>query len=99
VLLAPLSSCARWALGRTQSDSTTSFATLRHRSTCVSACLRVCVRRCAHGSLDSTLARERYFAELLQSIYSRHSSVLLMMARSAYELRGMMKVCFFCVCV
>ena len=37
------------------------------------------------------MARERYFAELLQSIYSRHSSVLLMMARSAYELRGIMK--------
>lgn len=38
----------------------------------------------------NTLARERYFAELLQSIYSRHSSVLLMMARSAYQLRGKM---------
>lgn len=42
--------------------------------------------------MGSTAARERYFAELCQSIYARHSSVLLMMARSAYELRGRMKV-------
>jgi len=40
----------------------------------------------------STVPRERYFAELCQSIYARHSSVLLMMARSAYELRDRMKV-------
>jgi len=50
------------------------------------AFLNLCVR------LHSTVPRERYFAELCQSIYARHSSVLLMMARSAYELRDRMKV-------
>eukprot|EP00614_Pseudopedinella_elastica_P025704 CAMPEP_0172615312 /NCGR_PEP_ID=MMETSP1068-20121228/57634_1 /TAXON_ID=35684 /ORGANISM="Pseudopedinella elastica, Strain CCMP716" /LENGTH=315 /DNA_ID=CAMNT_0013420409 /DNA_START=151 /DNA_END=1094 /DNA_ORIENTATION=- len=32
--------------------------------------------------------REDYFAELLGNIYRRHATVLLMMARSAYELRS-----------
>jgi len=36
----------------------------------------------------NTPQRERYFAERMQNIYSRHSSVLLMMARSAYALRA-----------
>jgi len=33
-------------------------------------------------------AREEHFAELLERIYTRHSAVLLTMARSAYELRA-----------
>ena len=43
------------------------------------------------ASTPNTVMRESAFADLLQNIYSRHSSVLLMMARSAYEARAQLK--------
>lgn len=39
------------------------------------------------ASTPNTVIRETSFAELLGNIYKRHSAVLLMMARSAYEAR------------
>jgi pyruvate dehydrogenase kinase 2/3/4 len=43
------------------------------------------------ASTPNTIAREGAFADLLQNVYSRHSAVLLMMARSAYEARSNLK--------